>query len=194
MIAIVDTGGANISSVIYAIERLGHAYKLTKDPVVIKSARRVLLPGVGAAGDSMSRLQQSELCGTIRELERPTLGICLGMQLLFESSEEGNAECLGILPGHVFRMKESPEVTIPHMGWNRLEWSGEPSLLKGLDQGCQVYFVHSYQAPVNASTVATTSHGAKVPAIVNKDFFWGCQFHPERSGKVGARILENFLK
>lgn len=194
MIAIVDTGGANIASVTNALDRLGYNYKLTQSKAVIKDAHRVLLPGVGAAHDSMSRLEKADLIGTIKGLKQPVMGICLGMQLLYEASDEGDTPCIGVLPGRVKAMQASKGLTIPHMGWNRLEKLGDSKLLKELPEEAYVYFVHSFQAPNTEFVKAQSLHGTQVPAIVERENFYGCQFHPERSGKVGAQILENFLK
>ena len=196
MIAIVNTGGANIASVVNAFSRLGVHSELTEDPEVIQSASHVILPGVGAAADSMGRLREKQLPPLIEGLTQPVLGICLGMQLLFEKSEEGPVDCLGILPGTVTEMTPDPEagITIPHMGWNQLEVRGEPvPLLKDLPADPYVYFVHSYCAPEGDFVKATATHGQSVPAVVVRDNFMGAQFHPERSGETGAVILRNFI-
>ena len=196
MIAIVDTGGANIASVVNAFYRLGLSAKLTDDATLIREASHVILPGVGAAEDSMNRLNAKGLVEVIRSLTQPVLGICLGMQLLFEKSEEGNVDCLGIFPGTVSAMLPNAkrEITIPHMGWNelRIENSQHP-LVQSLPAPSYVYFVHSYCAPMGDWVAATANHGVEVPAIVSKNNFMGTQFHPERSGTVGAQILRNFL-
>lgn len=193
MIAIVDTGGANLASVTYALSRLGVTFTLTQDIEVIKAAPRVLLPGVGAALDSMERLKKAELVHGIRALTQPVLGICLGMQLLFESSEEGNVECIGAIPGNVRSIPASKGITVPHMGWNRLTKTGESRLLNGIGEEAYVYFVHSFQAPSGPFVKAVSLHGNEIPAIIEQDNFFGCQFHPEKSGSTGAQILENFL-
>ncbi len=195
MIAIVDTGGANIASVQYALSRLGIEGTFTKDPHQITRASHVVFPGVGAAKDSMDRLKAEGLVSVLQELTVPTLGICLGMQLLFEASSEGPTECLGILPGTVQKLDTSPGLTIPHMGWNRLARTATQSpLLEGIPEGQHFYFVHSYCAPMGTFVTGTTEHGQVVPAMVSKNNFHGVQFHPERSGVCGAQILKNFLK
>ena len=196
MIAIVDTGGANIASVVNAFYRLGLTSKLTDDAALIQDAPHVILPGVGAAEDSMNRLQTKGLVEVIRSLTQPVLGICLGMQLLFEKSEEGNVDCLEIFPGTVSAMLPNPEkeITIPHMGWNRLQVENSQNpLVQNLPDPAYVYFVHSYCGPMGDWVAATTNHGVDVPAIVSKNNFVGTQFHPERSGTVGAQILRNFI-
>jgi len=196
MIAIVDTGGANIASVVNAFFRLGLESKLTDDAALIQDSPHVILPGVGAAEDSMNRLQDKGLVDVIRSLTQPVLGICLGMQLLFEKSEEGNVDCLGIFPGTVSAMKPNPEkeITIPHMGWNRLQIEDPKNpLVQYLPPEAYVYFVHSYCGPLGDWVAATANHGGNLPAIVSKNIFMGTQFHPERSGTVGAQILRNFI-
>lgn len=190
MIAVVDTGGANLASVGNALTRLGQEYVVTGDPGVIEGAPHVILPGVGAAADSMQRLEDSGLVECLRALEQPCLGICLGMQLLFDGSEEGDVDCLGIMPGKVERMQPSEGYRIPHMGWNRVVASVDNRLLP---EPGWFYFVHSYRAPSGPFVTAAADHAGSVPAIVQQDNFVGCQFHPERSGRDGAALLERFL-
>ncbi len=193
-VAVVDSGGANITSVLFALERLGAPAKLTADPAEIGAASHVLLPGVGAAGPGMAKLHQKDLIPCLRELRQPVMGVCLGMQLMFERSTEGNVECLGLLKGEVRRFKDGPDMTVPHMGWNDViaARGGDP-LLAGLVPGQQAYFVHSYFAPVTEDTVATCDYGVPFAAMVHRGNLYGCQFHPERSSAVGKRVLENFL-
>jgi len=193
-LAIIDSGGANIASLQFAVERLGLPSDLTTDPATLRAATHVILPGVGAAADCMGRLQSAGLVDTIRGLRQPLLGICVGMQLLFDSSEEGNVACLGILPGRVQRFATRPELPVPHMGWNQLEFRGPSPLLADIRQGDHVYFVHSYAVPVSDLTVATASYGDPFTAIVQRGNIYGAQFHPERSAKVGAQLLQNFLR
>lgn len=193
-VVLVDSGGANLGSVRYALERLGATPAVSGDAAVIAAADRVILPGVGAAGPGMARLRALGLVQPLRELRRPLLGICLGMQLLFDGSEEGGETCLGLIPGQVRRMPESPGVRVPHMGWNRLQARRESPLLRGIADGAQAYFVHSYAAPVTADTVAESVHGQPFAAVVQRGNVAGAQFHPERSGTVGARLLANFLE
>lgn len=193
-LAIIDSGGANIASLQFAVERLGVASDLTTDPAVLKRASHVILPGVGAAADCMARLRSKPgLVEAIRKLDQPLLGICVGMQLLFESSEEGNVSCLGMLPGRVMRFADRDELPVPHMGWNQLEFNRSSPLLNDIAVGDYVYFVHSYAAPVTQSTLATSSYGEPFSAVVQRGNVHGAQFHPERSARVGAQLLRNFL-
>lgn len=194
MLAIVDSGGANIASVRFALERLGVRSELTADPAVIRAAERVILPGVGSAVEGMKRLQAKVLVDCVRGLTQPVLGVCLGMQLLFEHSEEGSTPMLGLIPGRVALLPGSPGITVPHMGWNTITTGRGVALLEGIKPDARFYFVHSYAAPVNAFTVATCDHGAPFTAIVQRGNFSGCQFHPERSGPAGARLLQNFVE
>lgn len=193
-LAIIDSGGANIASLQMAIERLGVSADLTTNPARLRSASHVILPGVGAAADCMNRLRQSGLVNTIRELRQPLLGICVGMQLLFESSEEGDVECLGLLPGRVGRLPRREGLPVPHMGWNQLEFDRSSPLLNDIERGDYVYFVHSYAVPLSERTLATTTYGAPFSAAVQHGNVYGAQFHPERSARVGAQLLRNFLK
>ncbi len=194
MLAIVDSGGANIASVRFALERLGVRSELTADPGVIRSAARVILPGVGSAAEGMKRLQAKGLVDCVRNLTQPVLGVCLGMQLLFEQSEEGNTPTLSLIPGRVALLPGSPGITVPHMGWNTLTPRRETGLLDGIGPDARYYFVHSYAAPVDDFTVATCTHGMPFAAIVQRGNFSGVQFHPERSGAAGARLLQNFVE
>jgi glutamine amidotransferase len=193
-VVLIDAGGANIGSVRYAFERLGVSARLSADPAVIAAAERVILPGVGTAAAGMARLRGLGLVELVRSLQQPVLGICLGMQLLFDASEEGDVECLGLIPGRVRRLQGAPGLRVPHMGWNRLEPVVDDGLLAGIDEGASAYFVHGYAAPVTGHAVATCTHGASFAAVVRNGSRMGAQFHPERSGAVGARLLENFLR
>ncbi len=194
MIAIIDSGGANIASVQFALERLGAESVFTKDVKIIQSADKVLLPGVGAAPIAMQNLAEYELIDCIRGLTQPVMGICLGMQLLFAVSPEGNTPLLGIFDADCETFTPAQGRSVPHMGWNRLSKQQDHPLLAGVDEGAHVYFVHSYFAPVTAQTIAATNYGADFTAIVAENNFMGCQFHPEKSGLVGAQILRNFLE
>ena len=194
MIAIIDSGGANVASVQFALERLGARSVLTRHAAEIMAADRVILPGVGAAPVAMKTLRDADLIEPIRQLCQPVLGICLGMQLLFGHSLEGNTDLLGILDGTCQAFTPTEGQSVPHMGWNRLYRTTTHPLLDGLDDLSYVYFVHSYFVPVNGATIATCNYGQDFTAIVAKDNFFGSQFHPERSGQVGARILQNFLE
>jgi glutamine amidotransferase len=193
-VAIIDSGGANIASLVFALRRLGCEASLTRDPRVISSASRVILPGVGAAADAMGRLAEHGLAQVIPALTQPVLGICLGMQLLFESSEEGPATCLGVLAGTARRFAAAPDRPVPHMGWNQLEVAVESPLLHGVASGEYAYFVHSYALPVGPETIAQCDYGGTFAAAVSRGNFHATQFHPERSGKTGSRILQNFLE
>ena len=190
---IVANGGANIASLQFALQRLDAASSVTADPDEIRAASHVILPGVGAAADAMSRLRQSGLDAVIPALRQPVLGICLGMQLLFEASDEGDARCLGIIPGRAARFTPAAERPVPHMGWNTLDIRRPCALLAGLDDGDYAYFVHSYALEVGAATVASTCYGTPFSACAQWRNFYGAQFHPERSAAVGARLLKNFL-
>jgi glutamine amidotransferase len=190
----VDSGGANIGSVRYALERLGVSAEMTAEADTILAADRVILPGVGAAAPAMARLRQLDLVPLLRGLKQPLLGICLGMQLLFEGSEEGDVECLGLVPGRVRKMPPSAGVRVPHMGWNRLRPTRADPLLDGVADGAQAYFVHSFAAPVTGDCLASCEHGQPFSAMVRRGNVAGAQFHPERSGAVGARLLQNFLQ
>jgi glutamine amidotransferase len=193
-VVIVDSGGANLASLQFALERLGARTRITSDAVAIAAAPRVILPGVGSAPHSMQRLQDCGLTAVLPTLTCPVLGICLGMQLLYERTNEGHVECLGIIPGVARRLKAAPDCPVPHMGWNQLLTLQDDPLLAGVAVGEFVYFVHSFAVPVTAATLATAEYGAPLTAVARRGNFWGTQFHPERSARVGARILENFLK
>jgi len=192
-IVIVASGGANIASLQFALQRLEVDSAVSADAAEIRAASHVIIPGVGAAADAMSRLRQSRLDAVIPTLEQPVLGICLGMQLLFEASQEDDARCLGIIPGRAARLAQAPDRPVPHMGWNTLEIRRPCPLLAGLADGDYAYFVHSYALNVSAATVASTAYGALFSACVQWRNFYGAQFHPERSAAVGARLLKNFL-
>ena len=190
---IIDSGGANLASLEYAFERLGAKAQVTAQADQIAQADRVVLPGVGCAADAMERLRRTGIARLLPCLTQPVLGICLGMQLLFERSAEGSTECLAILPGEVRSLKAAPGLPVPHMGWNQLEaWRPDP-LLEGLTPGDYFYFVHGYAVPVGDKTVAPVDYGDPISAVVRHENFWGVQFHPERSAASGARLLANFL-
>ena len=194
MIAIIDYDTGNLRSVCNALDRIGAEYVLTDDPLTIRSADRVLLPGVGEASSAMAKLQERGLCDVIRSLRVPVLGICIGMQLMCSHSEEGNVDCLGIFDADVrkFQADLSAGVKVPHMGWNALT-DLKTGLFEGLEDGAFVYFVHSFAADVCANTIAVSENGRKFSAAMCKGNFYGAQFHPEKSGEVGERILRNFM-
>jgi imidazole glycerol-phosphate synthase subunit HisH len=191
---IIDSGGANLASLQFAFERLGAKAHVTADPGRIRAAARVILPGVGSAGDAMTRLRDKGLTGVLPALTQPVLGICLGMQLLFERSEEADTQCLGIVPVTVRRLQALPGRPVPHMGWNQLSTLRNDPLLEGISGQDYVYFVHSFAVPLSDVTLATADYGDPLSAVVRHGNFWGTQFHPERSAAVGARVLANFLK
>ena len=192
-VAVIDSGGANLGSVVHALNRLGVEGRLTREAAAIRTAERVILPGVGAAGSAMHALDRVGLVDVIRALNQPVLGICLGLQLLFERSEEGDVSCLGIMPGRVGRLAGGAGLRLPHTGWNRLEWRAKDPLAEGLNAGDWFYFVHAYAAPP-ASAVACATHGQEFAAVVRRGNFAACQFHPEKSARAGARFLSNFLR
>jgi glutamine amidotransferase len=192
-VVLVDAGGTNIGSVRYALQRLGVDAALTSDATTIRAADKVILPGVGAAGPGMARLRELGLVEVLRGLTQPVLGVCLGMQLLCTHSEEGDVECLGLIPAPVRRFVEAPGLRVPHMGWNALSIRREHPLLAGLDDGEQAYFVHSYAVPTGEWTLADSDYGEAFSAVIARDNFHGMQFHPERSAAVGAKLLQNFL-
>jgi glutamine amidotransferase len=192
-VVIIDSGGANLASLVFALDRLGARSVVSRDAGQISAAPRVLLPGVGAARDAMQRLDSLGLVATLRSLRQPLLGICLGMQLLFEHSEEGDTPCLGILPGTVRRMQPVAGRPVPHMGWNQCQAVRDDDLLGGCGPDEYYYFVHSYAAPLGECTLASCDYGMPFSAIVAQANFRGVQFHPERSAAAGARLLRNFL-
>jgi glutamine amidotransferase len=195
VIAVIDNGGANIASLLAALRRLGAQASVTRDADEIRRASHVILPGVGAAASGMARLKAAGLDRLIPCLTQPVLGICLGMQLLFEASEEGSTRCLGLLPGAVTRLKPAPGVSVPHSGWNRVSWHASHALTAGLDgDRSWFYFMHSYAVLGSGDAVGTASAGADFAAVVARDKVTGVQFHPERSGAAGARLLKNFLE
>lgn len=199
MIAIIDYDAGNIKSVEKALLFLGQETVVTRDPEKILGADGVILPGVGAFGDAMEKLKTYGLVPVIRQCvreDRPFLGICLGLQLLFESSEESpGVEGLGVLKGKVLRIPEKQDLKIPHIGWNDLKFPRPGRLFRGIPEGAYVYFVHSYylQAEEEAVVTATTDYGVRVHAAVERGRLFACQFHPEKSSDVGLRILKNFI-
>lgn len=193
-VVLIDAGGSNIGSVQYALQRLGVDAPLTRDRALIEAAERVILPGVGAAGPAMQRLQEADLVDCVRGLRQPLLGVCVGMQILFEHSEEGDVACLGLLPGRVRKLQTAPGVRIPHMGWNRLHSTRPDPLLDGIAEGAYAYFVHSYAVSDSSAVIADCEHGQRFVAVARQGNVAGAQFHPERSAAVGARLLENFVR
>ena len=192
-VAIIDSGGANIASLLVAFKRLQSNAILTSDANVIRNAKRVLLPGVGAAKDAMARLSDSRLIDVIRDLKQPVLGICLGMQLLCEGSEEEDVECLGVIPGTAKKLPPKPDHPVPNMGWCSTRFTAEHKAFAGIDDGSYFYYLHSYALPVTRNTLATARHAEDFSAIVGHENFVAAQFHPERSSAAGAQLLRNFL-
>lgn len=192
-IGVIDTGCANLASVRFALERAGLDHVAASTPDEVADCDRLILPGVGSAAPAMARLTDRGWTGFLRRDDRPVLGICLGMQLLFERSEEGDVDGLGLIAGDVIRLPQVEALVWPHMGWNELE-ALEPDepLLAGITPGSHVYFVHGYYAPPGPSTRAICQYGSPISALVRQGHVAGCQFHPERSGAAGARILTNF--
>jgi len=192
-VVLVDAGGTNIGSVRFALQRLGVDPVLSSDASTIRAASHVIMTGVGAAAPGMRRLRENGLVDLVRSLQQPVLGICLGMQLLFERSEESDTQCLGIVPGQVRRLKTRAGLRVPHMGWNTLAIPRDNALFSADDDASHAYFVHGYAAPVADGTLAQSSHGDTFSAAVQRGNFFGVQFHPERSSALGARVLQRFL-
>ncbi len=192
-VGVIKFGAGNTASVRFALERLGARAVLVDNPTQASEFERLILPGVGAAAAAMRRLRDSGMIDAIRAFRRPLLGICLGLQLLYKSSEEGDADGLGILPGTVKALPKSIAQPSPHMGWTPVQHTGAHPLLEGVRVGEYFYFVHAYACPIDASTLATAEYGQRFAAIGAKAHAFGCQFHPERSGAAGARVLRNFL-
>lgn len=192
-VTVVQLGVGNTASVMFALNRLGAKARLTSDAREIEEAERLILPGVGAAAHAMGRIDALGLADVLERFERPFLGVCLGQQLLYERSEEGSADGLGRIEGVVTKLSSAPDRPVPHMGWNRLRIEREDPLLEGIDDGAYVYFVHGYVCPLGEATLASTDYGQRFSSVVRRGNVWGCQFHPERSAKPGAQILQNFM-
>ena len=193
MVAIIDYKMGNLRSVENALKRLGAEFCVTADAAIIRAADRVLLPGVGNAAEAMHNLREAGLVEVIRSLRRPVLGICVGMQVMCRHSEEGDTPCLGIFDSRVKRFEPTAELKVPHMGWNSIG-NLESKLFKDIKGGEMVYYVHSYYPELCPDTIATTRHGVMFSAALKYENFYGTQFHPEKSGDVGERIIANFLK
>ena len=190
-VVIVDYNAGNVQSVTYALERLGVTPVLSASPEVIAAADRVIFPGVGEASTAMRFLKERKLDEVIKGLKQPVFGVCLGLQLMCAHSEENNTDCLGIFDVQV--KKFEPKLKVPQMGWNNLEHTVGP-LFEGIDADSYVYYVHSYYAETSEYTIATTDYVNTFSAALNKDNFYALQAHPEKSGKIGERILQNFLE
>lgn len=194
MIAIVKYNAGNIFSVYCALKRLGYEAVLTDDPEVLRSADKVIFPGVGEARAAMEHLNATGLSDVIKSLTQPVLGICIGMQLLCKHSEESDVDCLGIFDTNIVRFNPSDkELKVPQMGWNQIK-SLKTDLFKDIDDGSYVYYVHSYHAPLCEYTIAQTDYDGLYSAALHKDNFYATQFHPEKSGSIGEQLLKNFLE
>ena len=197
-ITIIDTGVANLSSVYFAMQRLDADCIISAEATDIRNADKLILPGVGSAVAAMAAIRERHLDELIREVKQPLLGICLGMQMLAAESEESmndgaaKVDCLGLVDGRV-RLMQVPGLVLPHMGWDQVEHDGSCPLFKDIPSGAYFYYVHSYALDVTAHTAATTEYGVKFTAVVNRDNFFGTQFHPEKSGPTGHKLLKNFL-
>ena len=192
-ITIIDTQCANLSSVKFAFERLGYSAEITNDLNKIKSANKLILPGVGTAKAAMLNLQRLGLIEVIQNLTQPVLGICLGMQLMTEFSTEGNVVTLGLMNGQADLIPDSG-LPLPHMGWNKVRYTPDHPLFAGIEQDSHFYFVHSYAVQPNENTIATSCYGVDFSAAIANKNFYGVQFHPERSGKNGTLLLRNFVE
>ena len=196
MIAVVDYATGNLRSVADALRRAGAEFTLTADPALLRGADKVILPGVGEASSAMSQLRERGLDTVIPSLTQPVLGICIGMQLMCLSSEEGDARCMGIFPTQVLRLPataaDGARLKVPHVGWDTVDMLRGP-LFEGIDAQTYVYYVHSYAPRLCDAAIATTDYGMRFSAALARDNFFGTQFHPEKSGAAGSRILRNFL-
>ncbi len=193
-VGIIDLGCANIASVCFALDRLEARYRVVSDPKAVDDFERIIFPGVGSARYAADRLDELGLREPLQETGKPVLGICLGMQLLFEHSDEGDARGLGLLKGNVARMRPPENDVWPHMGWSKVyRQNTESRLLRGVDDGAYAYFVHGYACPIDDASAAVANYGVPFAAMVEQGNVFGCQFHPERSGLMGSTILKNFL-
>ncbi|MCR9191344.1 MAG: imidazole glycerol phosphate synthase subunit HisH [Gammaproteobacteria bacterium] len=194
MIAVIDVSGNNLTSIGNALKQLGYDYEMTHCVDTIRRATHVILPGVGSADTAMRALEHYQLIDVLKTLTQPLLGICLGMQLLLEHSEEGDVACLGLMPGSCKKIQASPGFTVPHMGWNQLQWEKNNPILQNVTPGEHVYFVHSYALQRSEFTVARCQYKQEISAIVQKGQVYGMQFHPEKSADTGLQLLKNFLE
>lgn len=192
-VVIIDSGGANIASLQFALQRLHVATTLTTDADVIRNASHVILPGVGAAADAMRRLKAQKLDTLIATLKQPVLGICLGLHLLAEESAEQDTQCLGIVAGKAHKLVGDSNNRVPNMGWSRVSLKTDHQLLVDIDDDSYFYFLHSFALPVDENAIATSEHSAPFTAILSRNNFYATQFHPERSAEPGAQLLRNFL-
>ena len=192
-VAIVDSIGSNLASLIFALNRIGSSFEITDEIDVINKASHIILPGVGAAKNAMTKLKQRKLIDEISKLTKPTLGICLGMQIFMDASDEDDAKCLGIISNTCRPFENNREYPVPHMGWNKVRFNRDSLLTKNLKDEDYYYFVHSYYVPICSETIGVSSYPIEFSAVVQKDNFFGTQFHPEKSGLSGSKILQNFV-
>ena len=192
-IAIVNAGGSNISSLTFALDRIKASYITTNQIAQIEDSSHVILPGVGAANDAMDKLKKSNLIEVVRNLKQPTLGICLGMQLLLDHSMENNVNCLSIVEGRCKAFSQQDKCPVPHMGWNNVNFNKASPLTEDLDNDDYFYFVHSYYAPITNSSIGVTDYSESFASIIQKDNFYGTQFHPEKSSDQGSKLLRTFI-
>ncbi len=192
-VAIVDSIGSNLASLIFALNRIGSNFEITDEIDVLNKASHIILPGVGAAKNAMTRLKQRELIDGISNLTKPTLGICLGMQIFMDASEEDDTKCLGIISNTCRPFENNRDYPVPHMGWNKVRFNSDSVLTKNLKDDDYYYFVHSYYVPICSETIGVSSYPIEFSAVIQKDNFFGTQFHPEKSGLLGSKILQNFV-
>ena len=192
-VAIVDSIGSNLASLIFALNRIGSSFEITDEIDVLNKASHIILPGVGAAKNAMTKLKQRKLIDEISKLTKPTLGICLGMQIFMDASDEDDAKCLGIISNTCRPFENNRDYPVPHMGWNKVRFNRDSVLTKNLKDDDYYYFVHSYYVPICSETIGVSSYPIDFSAVVQKDNFFGTQFHPEKSGLSGSKILQNFV-
>ena len=192
-IAIVNAGGSNISSLTFALDRLKANYITTNQISQIEDSSHVILPGVGAAYDAMDKLKRSDLVEVVKNLKQPTLGICLGMQLLLQYSMENNVNCLSIIEGRCKAFTQKDKYPVPHMGWNNVHFNKFSPLTEDLKSEDYFYFVHSYYVPIGTSSIGITDYSESFTSIIQKDNFYGTQFHPEKSSDQGSKLLRTFI-
>ena len=191
-VAIIDSIGSNLASLKFALDRIKINFIVTNEVTQIRNSSHIILPGVGAAKNAMNKLSQQEIIETITTLSQPTLGICLGMQIFMEHSEEDDTSCLGVFGDSCKLFENQENYPVPHMGWNTIELESSSNLSTGINSGTHFYFVHSYYVPLNSQTIASTTYSKKFSSIIQKDNFVGTQFHPEKSGEQGSILLKNF--
>ena len=191
-VAIIDSIGSNLASLKFALDRIKINFIVTNEVKQIRNSSHIILPGVGAARNAMNKLSQHEIIETITTLSQPTLGICLGMQIFMEHSEEDDTSCLGVFGDSCKLFENQENYPVPHIGWNTIELESSSNLSTGINSGTHFYFVHSYYVPLNSQTIASTTYSKKFSSIIQKDNFVGTQFHPEKSGEQGSIILKNF--